>query len=89
MGRRNTPPITKTKIIQSIIFTNYSHKGVAFFVGFVRIMQYPSMIIWICYGAKGFIIYLNKGIAYALSNFRHKQYPSNSLDQNNPIHVFI
>ncbi len=34
------------------IFTNYSHKGITFLLGFVRAMQYPSMILQICYGAK-------------------------------------
>jgi hypothetical protein len=54
------------------------------------VMQYPSSNVYICYGAKGFLIYPKRGIACALNNFGHKQYPSNNLDQNNSIHgVYI
>jgi hypothetical protein len=33
MGISNTPPITWTKIIQSMVFTKYLHEGIAFFLG--------------------------------------------------------
>jgi hypothetical protein len=49
-------------------------------------MQYPSMILKICYVAKEIIIYPNRGITCALNNYRPKQYASNNLDQNNSIH---
>jgi hypothetical protein len=40
----NTPPITWTKIIQSMVFTEYPHEGIVFILSFVRAMQYPSKI---------------------------------------------
>jgi hypothetical protein len=53
-------------------------------------MQYPSKILYICYGSKGILIYLYRGIACALNSSGHKQYPSNNLDQNNSIYgVYI
>jgi hypothetical protein len=42
MGTSNTPIITWSKIIQSTVFTNYPHEGIAFFLDFVWAMQYPS-----------------------------------------------
>jgi len=42
LGTSNTPPITLTKIIQSIMFTNYPHEGIAFLLGFGMVMEYPS-----------------------------------------------
>ncbi len=72
LGTSNTPPITLTKIIQSIMFTNYPHEGIAFLLGFGMVMEYPSNFFLICYGAKGIIIYPNRGIACALSNYGYK-----------------
>ncbi len=46
LGTSNTPPIAWTKIIQSIMFTNYLHEGISFFLGFVQAMPYPSRSPW-------------------------------------------
>jgi hypothetical protein len=35
LGTSKTPLIAWTKIIQSIMFTNYLHEGIAFLLGFV------------------------------------------------------
>jgi hypothetical protein len=88
MGISNTLLITQTNIIQSIMFINYLHEGITFFIGFVWAMQYLSnnIYIHIYNGIKGFLIYFKRCIACALNNSRHKRYPSNSLDQNNSIH---
>jgi hypothetical protein len=86
MGMNNTPLIIWTKIIKPMVFANYPKHGIAYFLGFGMNMQYPSMIFWLRYGAKGYIIYPNRGISCALNNYGHKQYPSNNLDQNNSIH---
>jgi len=83
MGISNTPPITWIKIIQSIVFVEYLHEGIAFLLGFVRVMQYPSKTFEICYGAQRTYNYYNRGIACAFNNYGHKPYPSNSLDRNN------
>jgi hypothetical protein len=45
MGINNTPPITYTKIIQSMVFIEYPNEGIAFLLGFVKVMQYPSEIL--------------------------------------------
>jgi hypothetical protein len=46
LGTSNTLPIAWTKIIQSIIFTNYLDEGIAFLLGFVWAMQYPYKNPW-------------------------------------------
>jgi uncharacterized membrane protein len=40
MGISNTLLISWTKIIQSKVFIEYPHKGIAFCLGFVKAMQY-------------------------------------------------
>jgi hypothetical protein len=52
MGISNVVLIAWTKIIQSIVFIEYLHKGIAFLLSFVRAMQYPTKILKICYGAQ-------------------------------------
>ncbi len=46
LGISNTPPIAWTKIIQSIVFINHLHQSIAFLLGFVWVMQYPSKSPW-------------------------------------------
>jgi len=46
LGTSNTLLIAWTKIIQSIMFTNCHHEGIAFLLGFVWAMQYPSKSPW-------------------------------------------
>jgi hypothetical protein len=45
LGTINTPPITLTKIIQSMVFIKYPHEGNVFLLGFVKAMQYPFMTL--------------------------------------------
>jgi hypothetical protein len=42
MGISNTPPIARTKIIQSIMFIESRDEGIAFLLSFVKVMYYPS-----------------------------------------------
>jgi hypothetical protein len=46
LGTSNTFLIGWTKILQSIVFTNYPHEGTAFLLGFVWAMQYPFKSPW-------------------------------------------
>jgi hypothetical protein len=85
-GHKNTPPITWTKIIQSMVLIKYPHEGIAFLLGFVKVMQYPFEFYKYVMEPKGFLIYPNRGIACTLNNYGHKKYPSNSLYQKNSIH---
>jgi len=80
LGTTNTPPIAYTKIIQSIVFTNYPREGIAFLLGFVWVMQYPfksPMVFAKC---------PKKGIAFLTGFGMVMLYPCNILDQNNSIH---
>jgi hypothetical protein len=46
MGTSNTPLITYTKIIQSIMFTSYLHESITLFLDFFWAMQYLSKSPW-------------------------------------------
>jgi hypothetical protein len=37
----NTPLITRTKIIEPMVFANYPKKGITFLLGFGMALQYP------------------------------------------------
>jgi hypothetical protein len=50
MDISNTPPIASTKKIQTMVFIEYLHEDIAFFLGFVKAMQYPFRTLKICYG---------------------------------------
>jgi GMP synthase-like glutamine amidotransferase len=52
MGINNTPPVTWTKIIQSMVFIEYLHEHIVLLLSFVEVMQYPSKVLLICYGAQ-------------------------------------
>jgi hypothetical protein len=41
MGISNTPPVTRTKIIQSMVFIESPDEGIAFLLSFVKAMYYP------------------------------------------------
>jgi len=52
LGISNMLSIALTKIIQSIMFIEYLHEGISSLLGFVRVMQYLSKILEMCYRAQ-------------------------------------
>jgi len=42
LGTNDTQPIAWIKIIQSMVFIEYFREGIAFLLGFVKAMFYPS-----------------------------------------------
>jgi hypothetical protein len=51
-GHKQYPPKVWIKIIQIMVFIEYPHEGIAFLLGFVKAMQYPSRTFEICYGTQ-------------------------------------
>jgi len=77
MGMNNTPLITRTKIIEPMVFANYPKWGIVFLVCLgITLLVFNIYVL----ESKRFLIYPKRGIAHPLSNFGHKQYPSNSVD---------
>jgi hypothetical protein len=57
-GHKQYPSKNLDQNNSNMVFTKYPHEGNVFLLGFVKVMQYPSMILEICYGAQRISIVL-------------------------------
>jgi hypothetical protein len=60
--------------------------GIAFLIGFARVMQNPPNSKIYVMEPKGFMGYLERGIACEFNSYGHEQYPFDNLFQNNYAH---